>query len=135
MLGEAQNFMLSEPRFPQICMCSSAQKLPRPCLGVFMEDLSHKHNLLNHWLLVIASTGSPSHFPRHGGGGEGPDVPTLYGVSSTGKHPPALERGHVGHLGKQTPPGTSPPVHTHAGLRCQQEEQAGPRAAKNAPGH
>ena len=103
--------------------------------GVFMEDLSHKHNLLNHWLLVIASTGSPSHFPRHGGGGEGPDIPTLYGVSSTGKHPPALERGHVGHLGKQTPPGTSPPVHTHAGLRCQQEEQAGPRAAKNAPGH
>ena len=42
--GEAQNFTLSEPHFPQICMCSSSQKLCRPNLGVFMEDSSRKHN-------------------------------------------------------------------------------------------
>ena len=31
--GEAWNFTLSEPRFPQICVCSPSQKLSRPCLG------------------------------------------------------------------------------------------------------
>ena len=44
VVGQARNFMLSEPGFPQVCMCSLTQKLPRPCLGVFMEDSSHKHN-------------------------------------------------------------------------------------------
>ena len=43
-VGEARNFTLSELHFPQICMCSSTQKLPRLCLGVFMEESSHKHN-------------------------------------------------------------------------------------------
>ena len=38
-VGGAWKFMLSEPRFPQTCMC-----LCRPCLGVFMEDSSLKHN-------------------------------------------------------------------------------------------
>ena len=43
--------------------------------------------------------------------------------------------GPVGHLSRQTQPGTSIPAHTHVGPQCQQEEQAGPRATKNAPGH
>ena len=40
--------------------------------------------------------------------------------------------GPVGHLSRQTQPGTSIPAHTHVGPQCQQEEQAGPRATKNA---
>ena len=28
-VGEARNFTLSKPHFPQICMCSSTQKLSR----------------------------------------------------------------------------------------------------------
>ena len=38
--------------------------------------------------------------------------------------------GPVGHLSRQTQPGTSIPAHTHVGPQCQQEEQAGPRATK-----
>ena len=91
--------MLSEPHFPQICMCSSTQKLSRPCLGIFMEESSHKHNWLNQWLLVIASNRSPSGFPRHGqgrrGSGEGPEIPILNHVLSyPGNQHPALERRH-----------------------------------------
>ena len=33
--GEAWNFTLSEPRFPQICVCSPNQKLCRPHFGGF----------------------------------------------------------------------------------------------------
>ena len=33
--GEAWNFTISEPRFPQICVCSPNQKLCRPHFGGF----------------------------------------------------------------------------------------------------
>ena len=97
--GEARNFRLSEPHFPQICMCSSTQKLSRPCLGIFMEESSHKHNWLNQWLLVIASNRSPSGFPKHGqgrrGSGDGPEIPIINHVLSyPGKQRPPLERRH-----------------------------------------
>ena len=42
-VGEARNFTLSEPHFPQICMCSSTQKLPKPILLDFIEALLQRH--------------------------------------------------------------------------------------------
>ena len=107
-VGGAWKFMLSEPRFPQTCMC-----LCRPVWG-FLWRIHHSSTIDEitgcWWLLQWEALLS---FPDMVGVGRGQKFQSSnHVVSSPGEQPPTLDRGHVGHLSRQTQPWASLPAIT-----------------------